>query len=204
MASSPFFPGIGKPLYAVISTCTPMTFSCTFRFVRVTKRKRCMSSSIVWTTARVITFTHRREHISPVLRSLHWLPTHRRIEFYLCLHDIAPQYLAEMLTTMLSHVHCVRLINNYLLCRGANSNEMATAPLMLSRQFYGTHYQNVWNRLALQHRLREHWKHFCSAKNMVWLTDTSSLDIDLDITIFIIIISIVHLSNILNNADYSF
>ena len=55
--------------------------------------------------ARVITFTLRREHISPVLRSLHWLPIHRRIEFkilllvYLCLHDIAPQYLADMLTT---------------------------------------------------------------------------------------------------------
>ena len=29
--------------------------------------------------ARVITFTPRREHISPVLRSLHWLPIHRRI-----------------------------------------------------------------------------------------------------------------------------
>ena len=39
---------------------------------------------------------------------------------------------------------------------------------------------------------------------MVWLTDTStsSLDIYLNITIFIIII--IHLSNILNNADYSF
>ena len=55
--------------------------------------------------ARVITFTHPREHISPVLRSLHWLPIHHRIEFkilllvYLCLHNIAPQYLAEMLTT---------------------------------------------------------------------------------------------------------
>ena len=55
--------------------------------------------------ARVITFTPRREHISPVLRSLHWLPIHRRIEFkilllvYLCLNDVAPQYLAEMWTT---------------------------------------------------------------------------------------------------------
>ena len=37
------------------------------------------------------------------------------------------------------------------------------------------------------------------------ITDTSSLDIKfyLNITIFIIII-IIHLSNILNNADYSF
>ena len=39
---------------------------------------------------------------------------------------------------------------------------------------------------------------------MVWLTDTSSLDIYLNITFIIIIIIIVHLSNILNNADYSF
>ena len=38
---------------------------------------------------------------------------------------------------------------------------------------------------------------------MVWSTDTSSLDIYLNITIFIIII-IINLSNILNNADYSF
>ena len=38
---------------------------------------------------------------------------------------------------------------------------------------------------------------------MVWSTDTSSLDIYLNITIFIIII-IIHVSNILNNADYSF
>ena len=59
----------------------------------------------VQSTLSVLTFTPRREHISPVLRSLHWLPIHRRIEFkiillvYLCLHDIAPQYLAEMLTT---------------------------------------------------------------------------------------------------------
>ena len=55
--------------------------------------------------AMVITFTPRREHISPVLRSLHWLPINRRIAFkilllvYLCLNDVAPQYLAEMLTT---------------------------------------------------------------------------------------------------------
>ena len=99
--------------------------------------------------ARVITFTPRREHISPVLRSLHWLPIHRRIEFkilllvYLCLNDVAPQYLAEMWTTHAATRSFDRVINNYLLCRGANSNDMAIAHLMLSRPFYGTHYQNL-------------------------------------------------------------
>ena len=56
-------------------------------------------------TARIITFTPHTEDISPVLRSLHWLPIHRRIDLnilllvYLCLHDMTPQYVSDMLTT---------------------------------------------------------------------------------------------------------
>ena len=40
---------------------------------------------------------------TPDLRDLHWLPIHRRIEFkilvYLCLHDMASQYLADLLNS---------------------------------------------------------------------------------------------------------
>ena len=45
--------------------------------------------------------TGRREHITPVLRELHWLPVRQRIDFKLAvlvhkaLHDQLPQYLAE-------------------------------------------------------------------------------------------------------------
>jgi len=51
--------------------------------------------------ARLVTGTLRRDHISPVLRQLHWLPVHRRIKFkltdlvYKSLHGLAPQYLVE-------------------------------------------------------------------------------------------------------------
>ena len=38
--------------------------------------------------------------------------------------------------------HMIILID-YLLCRGANSNDMATAPLILSRLSVGTHYSAV-------------------------------------------------------------
>ena len=31
--------------------------------------------------ARLLTNTRRRDHITPVLRQLHWLPVHRRVEF---------------------------------------------------------------------------------------------------------------------------
>ena len=36
--------------------------------------------------ARIITFTPRHDHITPILKQLHWLPIKRRIEFKILLH----------------------------------------------------------------------------------------------------------------------
>ena len=53
--------------------------------------------------ARVLTRTRRRDHITPVLASLHWLPVKSRIEFkillltYKALNGQAPSYLKELL-----------------------------------------------------------------------------------------------------------
>uniref|UniRef100_A0A8P4JV61 Reverse transcriptase domain-containing protein n=1 Tax=Dicentrarchus labrax TaxID=13489 RepID=A0A8P4JV61_DICLA len=53
--------------------------------------------------ARVLTGTRKRDHISPVLASLHWLPVKCRIEFkillltYKALHGQAPSYLKELI-----------------------------------------------------------------------------------------------------------
>lgn len=53
--------------------------------------------------ARVLTKTRRRDHISPVLASLHWLPVKSRIEFktllltYKALNGQAPSYLKELI-----------------------------------------------------------------------------------------------------------
>ena len=52
--------------------------------------------------ARVLTGTSKRDHISPVLSSLHWLPVKYRIEFkillltYKSLNDQAPSYLKDL------------------------------------------------------------------------------------------------------------
>ena len=54
--------------------------------------------------ARLITGTGTREHITPALRSLHWLPVKFRITFKLCvlMHLMhigrAPAYLSDMVT----------------------------------------------------------------------------------------------------------
>ena len=53
--------------------------------------------------ARLLTGTRKREHITPVLASLHWLPVRYRIEFktllfvFKCLNGLAPIYLSELL-----------------------------------------------------------------------------------------------------------
>ena len=52
--------------------------------------------------ARIVTRTPRREHITPILHELHWLPAHRRVQYkvllytYKCLNNRAPIYLEEL------------------------------------------------------------------------------------------------------------
>ena len=53
--------------------------------------------------ARIATKTKRCQHISPVLRKLHWLPVTKRIEFkiitmtYKALNGMAPSYICDLL-----------------------------------------------------------------------------------------------------------
>ena len=53
--------------------------------------------------AHILTGTRKHEHISPILRSLHWLPILVRIDFKLLLltfkslNDVAPPYMEELL-----------------------------------------------------------------------------------------------------------
>jgi hypothetical protein len=53
--------------------------------------------------ARLVTYTSRFEHITPVLRELHWLPVEKRVIFkvllltYKALNGMGPIYLTELL-----------------------------------------------------------------------------------------------------------
>jgi len=60
--------------------------------------------------ARVVTGTRKFDHITPVLRQLHWLPVRQWITFKLamitfkCLHGPLPSYLADVCTSVSSVV----------------------------------------------------------------------------------------------------
>ena len=55
--------------------------------------------------ARLISKTSKRNHITPVLKNLHWLPVTARINFkillqtFKCLNESAPVYLTDLLST---------------------------------------------------------------------------------------------------------
>ena len=53
--------------------------------------------------ARIVTRTPKTEHITPILKDLHWLPIKQRIEFkilmmaFKAIHNMSPQYMRDML-----------------------------------------------------------------------------------------------------------
>lgn len=55
------------------------------------------------TAARIICQLSRREHITPALKGLHWLPVAQGIKFKLCVtmfkteHDLSPGYISDMI-----------------------------------------------------------------------------------------------------------
>ena len=55
------------------------------------------------TAARILTLSKKYDHITPVMKALHWLPVKHRITFkvltltFRCLHGLAPDYLISLL-----------------------------------------------------------------------------------------------------------
>jgi hypothetical protein len=66
-----------------------------------------------YAAARLVTSTRKYDHITPILRELHWLPVKFRIHFKLLLltfkglHGMAPKYMVDLLV--------VKVEGNYLL-----------------------------------------------------------------------------------------
>jgi len=63
---------------------------------------RCLQS-VMNAAARLVFCASRSDHVTPLLRRLHWLRTPERIVYklavlaYRCLHGLAPSYLADVL-----------------------------------------------------------------------------------------------------------
>ncbi len=103
--------------------------------------------------ARVVTFTRKFDHITPILYQLHWLPVEERIKFkillltYKALNGQAPQYISQMLSFKDTR----------------NTRYMQSVPLFVPKvrcpTFGGKSFSHVapglWNKLPLSIRSAE-------------------------------------------------
>ena len=100
--------------------------------------------------ARLLTYTKKTMHITPVLHSLLWLPVHKRITFKICLlvyrtlHKLAPSYLQATL-------------NVYKLSRNLCSSTSQALQLPQVRHTWGEHAfshvgPKLWNSLPMSLR----------------------------------------------------
>jgi hypothetical protein len=81
-------------------TLTRLDYGCS-TLAGLPARQLDRLQSVLNAAARLVYSALRTQHVSPLLRELHWLQDPQRIEFrlvvlaYRCLHGTAPQYLAD-------------------------------------------------------------------------------------------------------------
>ena len=106
--------------------------------------------------ARIVMKCSKRDHITPLLKELHWLPVHARIEYkiiFKCLNNLAPIYLADLIT----------------LYHPARSLRSAVKRLLVVHPSGKKKYKNrsfayaaplLWNKLLAHMRLIDSTAHF--------------------------------------------
>ena len=113
--------------------------------------------------ARTLTYTRKYDHISPVLRQLHWLPVEKRIDFkmllhcFKSLHGLAPEYLSELLAWYTPGLYGLR----------SKSQRLLKQPTYRLKTVGYRRFEHaapmLWNKLPLELRLIENMDSFKSA-----------------------------------------
>lgn len=106
--------------------------------------------------ARLVTGATKSEHMTPVLRELHWLPVRRRIIFktavlvYKCLHGLAPVYLATLCkpTSAVSG-------RSHLRSGQTNQLQVPRTRTNYGDRSFAVHGPRVWNCLPAELRSQE-------------------------------------------------
>jgi hypothetical protein len=112
--------------------------------------------------ARVYSRTRKREHITPVLRDLHWLPVATRIRFkigvfaYKAYCGQLPQYLSSLCFEVSDvHGHLLRSVTHHDL------SVVRTATTRYGDRTFQSSAANIWNDLPVSVRSAESVSSFC-------------------------------------------
>ena len=100
--------------------------------------------------ARILTRSPRRDHITPVLKQLHWLKVRERIRYKVLIlahksfYETAPQYLSALVTRKDYVKNTRSSTDHYLLCTPPLSKDCSNTFLERSFLFSAP---REWNRL---------------------------------------------------------
>ena len=98
--------------------------------------------------ARIVSRTNKYDHITPILKSLHWLPVNHRIEYkilllaFKCMNNCAPIYLQELLEISCKPRSLRSNSNNVLVCPRTKS-------VRYGNRTFRSAAATLWNSLPL-------------------------------------------------------
>ena len=99
--------------------------------------------------ARIVTMSCKRQHITPVLRALHWLPVKYRIQYkallltFKAINDMAPRYLQDLLHPY-KQTRDLRSSSRFLL------ETPSTKLKSFGDRAFSVYAPKLWNQLPIQ------------------------------------------------------
>ena len=130
-------------------TLTRLDYGCT-TLAGLPARQLNRLQSVLNAAARLVYSARRSEHVSPLLRDLHWLRVPQRIEFrltvlsYRCLNGAAPRYLADELQ-LVAHITSRERLRS---ASTARLHVPRTAHKTIGDRAFPVAAARVWNGLA--------------------------------------------------------
>ena len=131
---------------AIFSLVTSRHDYCNGLLCGITDELLCRLQKVQNNAARVVSGSKKYDHITPVLKDLHWLPIRKRIEFkillltFKCMQGCAPLYLRELL---------VKEANTRTL--RSNTKNLLQIPLTYLKRFgdraFCAYAPRLWNEL---------------------------------------------------------
>ena len=124
---------------------------CNSLFINLPKKDIYQLQKLQNYAARTILKRPIREHATPMLKELHWLPIHARIEYkvailiFKCLNGLAPSYLSNMIS-IYSPSRALRSANSLLLTHSSSNYKR------LGDRAFSVYAPCLWNRLPLHLR----------------------------------------------------
>ena len=120
--------------------------------------------------ARIVTKSTKHDNITPILKKLHWLPVEYRIKYkmalftFKCLHNLAPSYLADLLTVY-DPPRRLRSSDEHLLC------ETRVRTVHYGERAFSHAAPKIWNSLPKQIRTCDKIDNFKSTLKTHYFTE---------------------------------